>query len=238
MGTIVSFGNSIVGFGSSGGIVGAPASPVSPFDVVSDSDTDRNLQMRYNEIPGYNSNNNYNRGSNPRSMLYRKVKVNSTVRITAWQTNTNTGPNGSFQWETWTTVLNSQVPIWPTATVAYTTDLTPIVITDPALDMCGEAYMYRETGTGNNWTWWYSKAYCYITLQPGEYWWPLFFYEHGNSVGKTQFGYHTSAPACDLMVLSRYNNPNYSPKYPPIYSTISTRPYLHLTDENGNEYSV
>lgn len=232
MGTIVSFGNAVVGFGSSGVIVGAPASPVSPFDVVSDDDFNPQVQIKWNSIPDYNSSyRQTNRETG--SMLYRKVKVNSAVHVTSYTVNTNQGAQSVGK------DVTVNVGTWPSAGTIYGSDLTKYVINSSETgNREGSVYTYYVPGpSGKTYTWTLFTVNCNITLQPGYYWWPLFPQRHGNP-GASQFGFHDSVGPCDLMQLYNSQDPNADASKPPVYSSISTTPYLHLTDSDGNEYSV
>ena len=206
----------------------------SPFDVVSDSDFDQNLQLTYDSIPDYNS--AYVRTNDPQSMLYRKVKVNKAVTITQFSVNTNVSPVNAGAGLKPLTKLGNMSPAY-----RYIWDLNlnnRINLNCAQSSPYGEVYRYVEQSSGNNWNWYFLMPYCNVTLQPGIYWWPVFVQRHvSKGLQKTQFGYHSTLD-CDLMMLYKYNDLS-DTTYPPIYTTITNaRPYLHLWDSDGNEYSV
>lgn len=206
----------------------------SPFDVVSDSDFNQNLQLTYNSIPDYNS--AYVITSDPQSMLYRKVKVNTTVTITQFSINTNVSPVNSAQG---LRNLTSPGNLKPAYCAIWDSNLNNLISLNCAQGSpYGQVNRYTETSTGNRWNWYYLMPYCNVTLQPGTYWWPVFVQRHSrNGLPKTQFGYHSTLD-CDLMMLYKYTDVS-DTSHPPVFTTITNaRPYLHLWDSDGNEYSV
>lgn len=213
---------------SSGKVLGKITSD-SPFDVLSDTDFTGQVQTRWSEIPNYAS--TYI-NKNPASMLYRKVTVKSAVRIVNYTVNTNQGARTVGEQP----LIADSARGWPAAGIIYDTSLTQYVINNSQSgDTVGivVGYIY----TPKKYTWAFTTIDCDVTLQPGDYWWPLFPYLH-NSPGSTQFGYHASAGPCDMLQLYNCQDPNANASKPPVYSTVTTTPYLHLTDADGNEYSV
>lgn len=213
---------------SAGKVIGKVTS-ASPFDVLPDTDFDAQVQTRWSEIPNYAG--TYNK-KNPASMLYRKVTVKSAVRIVNYTVNSN---QGASTYGTQPFVANSSVG-WPAAGIIYDTSLTQYVINNSQSgDTVGTVIGYIENA--HHYTWAIITIDCDVTLQPGNYWWPLFPRLHSKP-GSTQFGYHASAGPCDMLQLYNCQNPTEIESKPPVYSTVSTTPYLHLIDANGNEYSV
>ena len=213
---------------SSGKVLGKVTSP-SPFDVLSDTDFNPQVQTKWSEIPNYAS--TYSQ-QNPASMLYRKVTVKSAVRIVNYTVNTNQGASKAAEHPF---VANSSDG-WPAAGIIYDTSLTQHVINNSQSgDTVGTVLGYLERE--HSYIWAFITIGCDVTLQPGDYWWPLFPKLHRKS-GSTQFGYHASAGPCDMLQLYNCQNPTATASNPPVYSTVTTTPYLHLTDADGNEYSV
>lgn len=213
---------------SSGKVLGKVTSD-SPFDVLSDTDFSAQVQIKWKEIPNFAS--TYTQKT-PASMLYRKVTVKSAVRIVNYTVNTNQGASRVGQ-QPYTASSSAG---WPAAGIIYDTSLTQYVINNSQSgDTVGtvRGYIERE----HNYTWSFITIDCDVTLQPGDYWWPLFPQLH-RSNGSTQFGYHASAGPCDMLQLYNCQNPTATASKPPVYSTVTTTPYLHLTDADGNEYSV
>lgn len=205
----------------------------SPFDVVSDNDFNASYQLTYSSVPGYNS--AYTRNSNPRSMLYRKVKVNKAVTITQFGINTNVSPVTSLGESNLLSPCNTN----PAYCYIWDLNLNNLIsLNCVESSPYGQVIGYKEASSGHNYTWYFLMPYCNVTLQPGIYWWPVIVQYHTSKGFKaTQFGYHSSLD-CDLMMLYKYNDVS-DTEHPPIYSTITNaRPYLHLWDSNGNEYSI
>jgi hypothetical protein len=219
---------------SAGKVLGA-ASPTSPFNVVSDDDFNNTVQMTYSSITGYNSRYAY-RIANPASMLYRKVHVNSSVRVVKYIINTN----GTVTNDKVAEFSASQLRWWPAPAYIYDSSLSSIQINsaqsgDSTTYVGMVESIYIEPG--NNYRWNYTSIYCDVTLTAGDYWWPLFAYMHGAGIGRTNFGYHGTLNG-DLMALRAYNDVSNS-TYPPLYIlNQNPLPYLHLIDYDGNEYSV
>lgn len=213
------------------------SAPPSPFNVVSDADFNQNYQIRYSNLPGYNRNYAY-KNSNPASMLYRKVHVNSTVRIIKYQINTNGSVTSNQALEFYSNELNW----WPAPAYIYDSSLNFIQINtvqpgDTTTYVGKVDEVYTELGDGRKYAWNYTSCYCDVTLQSGDYWWPLFPYMHISGIQQTNFGYHSTLNG-ELMALRAYNDVSNS-SYPPLYITAQGRlPYLHLFDYAGNEYSV
>lgn len=234
---ILTYNNKIV---MSGNKICSYEQAISPFDIVSDADFDRNLQLHYKNVPNYSSKNNYNKSTDPQSMLYRKVKVNSTINVTKFEINTNVSPATDTTLGEFVQFNKTHSPfnMMPSCYYIWDENLTTMTHLNPpstAYDIIGEVDRYIETST-HNWSWYFLRVYCNVTLQPGIYWWPVIV-QHHRTFGSTQFGKHSTLD-CDLLILPRYNNPGFTTN-PPIYSTITNgRPYLHLFDSDGNEYSV
>lgn len=225
-------GNTVTSAG--GSFVRFEYSNPSPFDVVSDSDFNESYQLTYDSIPDYNS--SYNRTGDPQSMLYRKVKVNKTVTITQFSINTNVSPINSQQG---LQTLKYPGNLKPAYCAIWDSNLNNLISLNCAQGSpYGQLIRYTEASTGNRWSWYFLMPYCNVTLQPGTYWWPVFVQRHSNKgLPKTQFGYHSTLD-CDLMMLYKYNDVS-DTSHPPVFTTITNaRPYLHLWDSDGNEYSV
>ena len=213
---------------SAGKVIGK-VTGVSPFDVLPDTDFNAQVQIKWNAIPNYAS--TYTKKT-PASMLYRKVTVKSAVRIVNYTVNTN---QGASKVGTQSFVADSSVG-WPAAGIIYDTSLNQYVINNSLSgDTVGTVIGYKEPA--HSYTWAIITIDCDVTLQPGNYWWPLFPRLHVSN-GSTQFGYHASAGPCDMLQLYNCQNPTASASKPPVYSTVSNTPYLHLIDVDGNEYSV
>lgn len=213
---------------SAGKVIGKVTS-ASPFDVLPDTDFDAQVQTKWSNIPNYAS--TYT-NKNPASMLYRKVTVKSAVRIVNYTVNSN---QGASTYGIQPFVADSSVG-WPAAGIIYDTSLAQHVINNSQSgDTVGIVIGYKEQA--HSYTWAFITIDCDVTLQPGDYWWPLFPRLHRKN-GSTQFGYHASAGPCDMLQLYNCQNPTASASKPPVYSTVATTPYLHLIDVNGNEYSV
>lgn len=215
--------------GAGGKVLGVPASPASPFDVVSDTDFSPQVQTKWSAIPNYAS--TYTQKT-PASMLYRKITVKSAVRIVNYTVNTNQGASRGGE-QPYTASSSAG---WPAAGIIYDTSLTQYVINNSQSgDTVGIVVGYIERE--HSYTWSFITIDCDVTLQPGDYWWPLFPQLHSRN-GSTQFGYHASTGPCDMLQLYNCQDPNASARKPPVYSTVTTMPYLHLFDADGNEYSV
>lgn len=213
----------------------ASPTPVSPFNVVSDNDFNSNLQLTYSGITGYNSRYAY-RISNPASMLYRKVHVNSSVRIVKYIVNTNGTVTNNKVAEFYANALNW----WPAPAYIYDSSLNSIQINsvqsgDSTTYVGKVEEVYTEPARGYKWN--FTSIYCDVTLTSGDYWWPMFPFIHVRGLSNTNFGYHSTING-DLMALRAYNNVSDS-TYPPLYIlNQNSLPYLHLIDYDGNEYSV
>lgn len=225
------YGNDALGFGGNG-VVYEP--PSSPFNVVSDEDFHPSEQIQYRNMTGYNARYAY-KITDPASMLYRKVHVNSSVRVVKYIVNTNcsvtnnkTGgfPASALQW-------------WPAPAYIYDSSLNSIQIN---LTPAGTSTYVGEVESTynepvNHYVWNFTSIYCDVTLTAGDYWWPLFPCEHPAGIGRTNFGYHSTLNG-DLMALRAYNDVS-NQRYPPLYIlNQNPLPYLHLIDYGGNEYSV
>jgi hypothetical protein len=230
MATALAYSNNLLRMGN---MAFAMLTPPSPFDVVSDSDFNASYQLTYDSIPDYAG---YQLTGDPQSMLYRKVKVNKTVIITKFSINTNVSPvsvSGSLK------NLTKPGNLSPAYGAIWDLNLNNRISLNCAQGSpYGQVTQYKEQSTGNNWSWYFLMPYCNVTLQPGTYWWPVFVQRHANKgLPKTQFGYHSTLD-CDLMMLYKYNDVS-DTTHPPIFTTITNaRPYLHLWDSDGNEYSV
>lgn len=219
---------------SAGKVIGV-ASPTSPFNVVSDDDFSHFVQMTYNGITGYNSSYAY-KISDPASMLYRKVHVNSSVRVVKYIINTNTAVTNNKVAE----FSASQLNWWPAPAYIYDSSLNSIQLNSAQrgdsttyVGMVEEIYIEPA----HKYKWNFTSIFCDVTLTAGDYWWPLFPCMHGAGIGRTNFGYHDTLNG-DLMALRAYNDVSNS-TYPPLYIlNQNPLPYLHLIDYDGNEYSV
>ena len=221
--------------------------PVDPFNVVDSATWDRNYGITWGDslsMAGYTPTGSYltTKQQPNNSQLYRKVTCNSPVRITALQTNSNQGVTASAP----TGVellfcpkdLSGTVGLWQSYATIYDNNLNQITINDEPLSSTatvGNTIAYKETGDGNNYTWYIINLNCDVTLSAGDYWWPCFQRRHSN-VPRTHYGFY-SAVSGDMMSLRQWNVTD-SEQYPPAYYNTSSKPYLKLTDENGNEWYV
>lgn len=224
------------------GLLSIPDTPVpsSPFDVVSDDDF-VGLNGTVLRWSGVSASGYYVQSNPSTSMLYRKLKVNSTVRVTAYQIYSNMSPannkgkdGSSVPFYSGT---NASLTLWPACVTIYDASLNSHLINStPAGDTTtyvGESVCWQARAGEYDW---FLKIYCDVTLGQGIYWWPVYVEQHGGGVWRTGVGYH-SGTVGDFLSLRNYNVTD-DPDYPPLYTQTQYMPYLHLFDADGNEYSV
>jgi hypothetical protein len=224
---------------------GNTPTPVAPFNVVDSATWNLNYGITWGNsllMAGISTANYIVTKTHPNnSQLYRKVTCNSQVRITALQTNSNQGVNNvpigvekSFS----PTELNTTYGLWESYSRIYDNNLNQIQINSEPLsstNTVGSTLAYYEAGDGKNYIWYIINLNCDVTLSAGDYWFPCFQRRHGTTK-KTHYGFY-SAVSGDMMALRQWDITT-DTAYPPAYYNTSSKPYLKLTDENGNDWYV
>lgn len=216
--------------GRNGGLVGYEATPSTPFNVVDVSTFNQNYQLKWSDTTGVPS--AYRSTS---SMLYRKVTVLAPVTVRSFTVNSNQGCVTSGEFTLADLLYPTRFP-WPTLVTLYDMSGNQYVLNSTtASDVTiGSVSSYIEQGDGKNWTWYYDTIYCDYTLQPGDYWWPVFVQYH-LTTGKTQYGYYNGVDG-DLMAMQYASDPTTFATN--VYLQTSNRPYLKITDSSGNDWIV
>lgn len=221
-------------------------SPVEPFNVVDSATWNRNYGITWGNslaMAGYTPTGTYitTVRQPDNSQLYRKVTCNSPIRITALQTNSNQGVSDiPLDKETnfVPNELNTNYGLWESYSTIYDNNLNQIRINSEPLtstNTVGSILAYTEYGDSNHYTWYIINLNCDVTLSAGDYWFPCFQRRHSKAAN-THYGFY-SAISGDMLSLRKWTDTT-NTAYPPTYYNTSSKPYLKLTDENGNEWYV